>query len=871
MSLRDRLHFLWSQRRRQRAWEELSDELKLHIELETERLISQGLSPVQARKEARRRFGPLERVREESIRESGFVKLDRFLLDLRYAFRTLIRNPMFAVVAIATLALCTGMATAIFSVVDGVLFKPFPYNYSEQLVMITSAQRERGWHGFPLPAGAYFQFKEKSESLQKLAAFRQNSYTLTGGVDPERISGARLTPELFDVLGIHAHLGRLFVTDDYKTPDPKAVVISYGLWQRLFGASRDALGRDLHLDGDTLTVVGVLPAGFWFPSPQEELWVPMSVRRDANLWENWALSVIGRIAEEEPAVAVQEEIDYLTSQFASELPFGGTWRFEVQKATDAFVEEVRSPLLLLLGAVALVLCIGCFNVAGLCMARTLERDQELSVRRALGCGRWGLIRQLLVEHSLLGLAGGVGGLLIAYGAIRIFVFFDPVDLPRSGNIEMDWRTLFFALGVALASGLLLGLFPVLQTDRDSIAARLRGGRRVSAEPVIVRSRGLLLFAQVALTSMLLTGAVLLSSSFLRVSGVHSGFEGDDVLTARVTLPRSRYSEESAWLAFFDQLLEGLQRYPSIETVGATTAIPTRGVNMIDTGITIDGQNPVEGIDIAVDVVTPGYFQSLGIPLKGGRLFHSSDRQGNPPVVIINESVARRFLAGTDPIGRRILGSDDSTWLTVVGVVGDVKQYGLDEETPFHLFVPLQQVPRSNLYLTLRMAEPGAGTSIIREEVRKLDPDQPVTDINWMEDLLRRSLMPRTLPAVLVGAFAALALLIVVIGIYGMLANGVQRRTREIGVRLALGASRRQVLGLVMQSGLRWTLAGLAAGTLGAYALSVYLENLLFQVQPRDLALHGLVGIVVLILSLLACYLPSRKAVQIDPVEALRYE
>ncbi len=868
MSWRDRLHYLRNQLNRERAEQELDEEMRLHIQLETEANIAAGMTPEEASRRARMRFGGIDRYREEASEASGFHVIDGLRRDLAYSLRRLMRAPVFTLVTSLTLALGIGSTAAVFAVVYTVLLKPLPYPQPEELVFVSSENESRGWDGFPLPNGAYHAFRSDSRTLQGIAAYTVQKATLLAEAGAERLDVVQVTENFFEVLDVAPILGIL--------PEPAenspSVLISYGLWQRLFGGSPSTPGRLLQLDGKQYTITGIMPREFWFPDHGHAAWLPGRIPIE-DPWRSWSVRGIGRRAGGVPLQSVQQEVDAIVEGFAEHLPFGGGWRFRVTSWQDRTVGEVRSSLLFLLGAVGLVLAVCCLNIANLYLARARDRRPELAVRTALGAGRRVLVRQLMTEHLLLSLLGGGAGILTGFAALRVIHWLAPGDLPRLSEISPGFTLPVFALSAALLSGLAAALLPVIRTARIDPAAGLRQGRQVQAETVRgSRSRNGLVTAQVAAATVLLVCAGLMSGSFIRVLRIEPGVRTENVLTASLALSPDRYSAPQQWLDFFTSLSRELARLPGVEAVGLASGLPTRGVQMMDSSLRVEGQAEPLPLNVGIDVVTPGYFSAMGIPLLSGRFFDESDRMGAPLVTIVNDSIAKRFFPGGDAVGRKFMSTDDETWLTIVGVVGDVKQYGPDKETPLLRYHPWSQEPQAKAYVVIR-SNPSQPTEAetVRQVVRRLDASQPVTDVATMESLLSRSVAPRRLSAWLLNIFSGIALCLALIGLYGILSYTVSRRRHEIGIRVALGARRWDVFSRILWHGLKLALIGLAIGLGTALYTTSWLESQLFGLEPNDPFSFLLGTVLVLLVTLAAGYFPARRACKVDPVEALRYE
>lgn len=870
MGLRDRFGYWWSQLNRRRAKEELSEEIRLHLEMEIQAQLDRGLPPAEARRRALRRFGNQERYKEQCYETSGMARLDGWLRDASYALRMLRKRPLFTLLTTVILALGIGSATAVFSVVHGVLLKPLPFHEPSQLVMISAAHDERGWDGFPIPHGALDAFRRQSRTLPEIAAFQPGSYTWVGGPEPLRLRGAEVTPDLLAVLGVEPLVGRPL---DSATEPSDGVLISHGIWRRHFGGEPSVLGMKMRLEGELRTIVGVMPPGFSYPDQETQLWLPLPPDSGDNLWGRWSLRSVARIAPDASLESAREEVSALTEGFAENLPFGGGWRFTLTRLEDELLGEVRFGLWTLLGAVCLVLLIASLNVAAICLARTRDRRIELSMRSVLGAGRWILVRQLLVEHLLLALLGGLGGVVLAHALLGAILALSPPDLPRLEGISIDGSVLLYALLVTVLSGVLAGGLPAFGLTRYSGPRVVRAGSRRRLDSTGKSwSRQALVVAQVGAVTILLVAATLMVRSFQQVVSVDPGVRTRNVLAVSIELARDRYFQPHEWSSFFQTLIDQVSEIPGVQSVGATTGLPTRGVSAIDSKFRVEERPEPLPLETAGDSVSPGYFHAAGIPIRSGRPFHQSDGPNATPVAILNRKLAEAAFPGRDPVGKRVLASDDETWLTVVGVTGNVKQYGVDRETPPQMYRPLAQHPGAQAHLLVaadRKYPELAGR--VKQVLQGLDPEQPVRAVQWMEDVLSGSIAARRFPALLLGGFGLVSLLLALAGIYGMLAHMVSLRTHEMGVRLAVGARKSDLLALILGPALRWTLAGLAAGLAGALPAVRYLESQLFGVRPFDPVSFALVAVSMPLASLLAGYFPARRAAATDPVRALRQD
>ncbi|HYY56574.1 MAG TPA: ABC transporter permease [Pyrinomonadaceae bacterium] len=805
--------------------------------------------------------------------------------DLRYGLRTLSKTPGFTLAAVLALALGIGANSAIFSVANAVLLKPLPYSEPERLVMIWGDLFKPGLDEIGASAPEFNDYREQGHVFESLACYTEGGFNLSGEGEPERISGAYVSADLFPLLGVGPTLGRTFAVEEDQPGRDQVVVLSHSLWQRRFAADRSIVGKTVGINGKSMTVVGVMPSAFQFPDREVEIWKPLALDAEDRSEQSRGSHYLNVIARLKPGVSVEQaqaEIKGIAERIRQQHPdqYDNGFGAKIVSRHEQVVGPIRPVLLILLGTVGFVLLIACANVANLLFARAATREREMAIRTALGAGRWRIVRQLLTESLLLSLAGGAGGLLLALWGVDLLVALAPVDIPRLSEVRLDGRVLGFTLLVSLLTGGLFGLAPALRLSKPDLQESLKDGARGAGEGFRrQRMRNLLVVSEVALSLVLLIGAGLMIRSFLQVQKISPGFNPDRVLTMRLSLPQSKYAEAKQQRAFFEQLTARVSALPGVESVGAVNFLPmSKSGNMWS--FAIEGRGNAVGPNLHFRMISPDYFRTLSIPLDRGRQFTEQDREGAPPVAVINETMARTFFPGEDPLGKRIkLASMTSPfpWLAVVGVVGDVKHYGLDEETKPELYVSYLQplLPNfnvSSLFLAVRTtAEPAGLAAAVRREVAVLDKDQPVADIKTMEERLSESVAPRRFNMLLLAIFAALALILAAVGIYGVMSYSVTQRTHEIGVRMALGAQGSDVLRLVVGQGMILALAGVALGLLGAFALTRVMKTLLFNVSASDPLTFAGVAFVLSAVALLACLIPARRATRVDPMEALRYE
>jgi putative ABC transport system permease protein len=766
--------------------------------------------------------------------------MSRLLQDIRYGLRTLRRNSGFTVVAVLTLALGIGATTAIFSVVNGVLLRPLPFRDADRLAMVWLDNVPQGIRQDITSYPTFADWREQNRVFEGMAGFSPQQANLTGEAEPERIARAAVTAGFFPLLGVEPARGRGFDVREEEQGSHRVAVLGHGLWQRRFGGDPEVLGRTIQMNGDEFTVVGVMPPGFDFPSASQ-LWVPLAPSeqlREARgaFW----LYTLGRLRPGVTVEAAQREMDGIDARLGEEYPALSRFGVFVQPVRDYLVGDVRPALLVLLGAVAFLLLIASANVANLLLARSAAREREMAIRAAMGAGQRRLVGQLLTESLVLALAGGALGVVIATWGVQLLKWLSPADLPRMENVGVDATVLGFAFLVSLLTGVAFGLVPALQVSRTPLARPLReGSRGLSGGRRGQRTRKVLIVGELALALVLLIGAGLLLQSFSRLRSVDPGFRAENVLTLRLSLSGSDYRDPARVVGFWEQLLERVESLPGVASAaGATDVLLPELAN--SSTVTIEGRprSPdEETVEVPIDVVTPGLFRTLGTPLLHGRDFSGADDRDAAPVAIINEAMARRFWPDADPVGQRFrYGGENSQdpWRTVVGVVADARRTSLEQEARPSTFLPVRQNAASSLVVVVRTAgDPLALAGAVRREVRAIDPNVPIAQLSTLEGLLSERLAQRRFSALLLGIFSALALLLASVGVYGVIAYTVSQSTREIGIRMALGAHRRNVLRLVLGQVSVLVLLGIGIGLAGALALSRTLAGMLYGTSGAE--------------------------------------
>ena len=796
--------------------------------------------------------------------------------------RSLWKRPGFTVVAVVTLMLAIGVNTTIFSVVNAVLLRALPFRDPQQLVSVYKPATAGGFPG--IAAYQYLAWRDQQQNFDDLAAFSDDSFNLTGLGEPERISCAQVTASLFSTLGVQPIRGRGFVADEDKPGNNHVAIVSEGFWQRRYGRAESILNKTITLNDKPYSIVGVMPAGFRYPG-DFEVWLPLALDPVRELQGNMfsLVEVVGRIKPRVSPQVAQTELNLISNNAAQQVKEPSQPpRVEMSPLQRQLVGGVRLTVLVLWGAVGLVMLLACVNLAGLMISRTLARQREMAVRSAVGARRWQLIRQLLIESVVLGLAGGALGLLLAVWSTRAIGSLAPEGFATSvydlNHIPLDWRVFSFTLALSVVAGILFGLAPAFAASKPDLIQTLRNSRSAGLMSFGLRSfRGWLVVAELALAMVLLVAAGLLVRSFNKLTSIDTGFDRANVLTAQISLPRSRYKQPEQTLAFQQELLQRVKALPGVQSAGTINHTPLRGFGII-VFTEIEGYKPLDReqeTPVGVGMVSPEYFQTLNIPLLNGRLMDERDGPKMPKVALVNQAFVQRFFPQGDALGKRVgfgCGEGEGLCRTIVGVVGNIRQESLTDNVAAELFVPNSQMPMNGMTLFVRTtSDPLAAVAAVRRQVLAIDPNQPIYDVKTMAQRVADATAVSRSLTILFAAFALLALVLGSVGIYGIVSYAVTQRTHEIGVRMALGAQTRDILQLILKHGIVLVISGVAIGVAGALVLTRFLATLLFGITPTDTLTFVIVSVFFFLIAMLASLVPARRATKVDPLIALRYE
>jgi putative ABC transport system permease protein len=874
-------------RTRNQVLDDVESELRFHLEMRAQELIARGMSADRARREAERQFGDVEFTRQYMRRmDMGHESeqrraewLHELAHDTRYAMRTLMRSRAFTLVAIATLALGIGANTAIFSVVNGILLRPLPFPNPEQLVRIWSVNGESGNREAPVSPLDLDDWRAQRAVLADIGGwfYQQNGsgIDLTGEGEPQRLEAAFVTPGFYGTMAVAPIAGRVPRDDEMvRGADDRLVVLSYGFWQREYGAARSAIGRKMLLGGDPYVIVGVMPPSFRFPSERVEVFIPYSTIPDNAIPRVRPVRILDVVGRLKPGISIERarsEMDGITRRLAAEYREDKNWEgATIKPLHEAIVGNVRTALLVLLAAVAFVLLMACVNVASLMLARAGTRQQEISIRAALGAGRGRIVRQLLTESIVLALAGGLLGLIVAFFGTRLLLVLSRGQLPLAFEVSIDGRVLLFSLAISLLTGVLFGLVPAFRASAHALHQTLREGGRGLASGASQRLRNGLVIGEIALAVVLVVGAGLMARSFTRLLEVDPGFRPERLLVVNFTISTNRHAH---YAQFYREVLDKVRALPGVLSAGAAKDVPIRG-----TGERYDFLPPGYVLRAGQDAptaqtihISDGYFKTIGTPIIAGRDFLPREAADTPWVVIVNQAFVKQFLPSGSPVGQ-VLRFGEQLRGEIVGVVGDIRQTAIDEPAKPTIYIDNMQNSRVRVNLVVRTAEaPLAMTRRVEDTIWSLDRDQTITSVFTFDDIMNEAVARPRLLTVLLGVFGALGLLLGSLGIYGVLAYLVSQRRREIGVRMALGAQQSDVLRLVVWRGLALALGGIVIGLIGAVALTRLMQGVLYGIEPTDPLTFGLVSLGLLAVAVLASWLPARRAASVDPAVAIRYD
>ena len=869
---------------------EIVEELAQHLDDRYQELLTSGASPEECSRAALAELSAnellareLRRVERRASREPVVLGTRRKNMigdlwqDLRYGARSLRKNPGFTAIAVITLALGIGANTAIFSVVNGVLLRPLPYPEPDHLLIVHGISLQAAQEKSPMCAADFLDWKSQNQVFESLAGFSASRFNYTGGETPEQIEGAWVTSAFFATIGVQPALGRAFLPGEDMPGTPQTVVVSDGFWRRYLGSSPNVIDQQITINARAFTIIGVMPPGFLFPEKDTELWA--AERLDATRRGPYYMWGLGRLGPGATLERAQSEMDMIARRVQDQINSPNRdWTWTSISLAERIVGKIRPALLVLLAAVFFVLLIACANIANLLLARATAREKEMSVSIALGARRARLLRQLLTESLLLAAVGATAGLPLAVGGVRLLVALSPPDFPRLQEINTDGRVLGVTLLVALVCGLIFGLAPALQSSRLNLDESLKEGGRGADGAGRRRLRSALVVTEIAFSLMLLVGAGLMVKSFIKLQGVSPGFKPDHILTMHLTLPRAKYDSDEKITAYYRQLIERVTAVRGVEAAGLSISLPPDNLEVSDS-FSIEGKPWPPGASepiVPIVLISPEYFTALGVPLLQGRGFNATDKQGSPLVVIVNQTLAERYFPDVSPIGKRLkIGGASRTrnpWMEIVGVVGDLKYSGLDANPEPAYYTPLAQDAWRAAYLVVRAPmNPANLTPAIREQIWTLDKDMPIANVATMDRLLAKSVAQPRFRTLLLGIFAALALVLASVGTYGVISYSVTRRTHEIGIRMALGAQARDVSKLVIRQGMVFALIGVSIGLAGSFALTRLMQSLLFEVSTTDESIFAGVAALLIAVAVLACWIPARRAARVDPMAALRHE
>jgi len=813
--------------------------------------------------------------------------METFWQDIRYGLRMLLKAPSFSIVATIALALGIGANTAIFSVINAVLLRPLPFTNSDQLMMVWETDATRGQGRGSVSYLNFADWRDQNHVFERMASYHSNDFVMTGRGESTRLRGSVVNADLFPLLGVAPALGRGFLpAEDNPGESGRVVILSQDLFQKRFNSDPNIVNQSMMIDGKSFTIVGVMPHDFQFPIQNEpvEMWTTVAIDREGKdpITDERGAHYLNVIARLKPGVTkpqAQAEMTSISARLEQQYPDKNLHKTStVEPSLEALVGDVRPALLVLLGAVGCVLLIACANVANLLLARAMARHKEMSIRSALGASRKRIVRQLLTESLLLSLAGGTLGLLLAVWWSDLLLALGKQSIPRALHVGMDWRVLGFTLGVSVLTGLIFGLVPAINSSKTELTESLKEGGRGSSEGGRRnRIRGMLVVSELAIAFVLLVGSGLLIQSLWRLRSVSPGFESQNLLTFVVGIPEVKYPTEKQ-APFFRELITGVEALPGVRSASAIIPLPLSG-DMFRISFEIEGRPVEKGNQPSADFfsINDQYFKTLGVSMLRGRDFNDRDTAKSQPVIIVNQAFAKKYFPDEDPVGKRIkpgisVADEEEPMREIVGVVNDVRNRNLSSELRVGYFVPATQIPFNQMTMLVRTnSDPRGLISAIRSEVQGMDPEVPVFNVKTMDEYIAATVAAPRFNTTLLGIFAAVALVLTIVGLYGVMSYSVARRTNEIGIRMALGAQTRDVLRLIVSQGFKLVLLGLAIGLVGAFALMRVISSLLFGVTTKDPLTFVAVALVLAGVALLACYIPARRAARVDPLKALHYE
>jgi putative ABC transport system permease protein len=858
--------------RREKVENELDAELRYDLERRIEANVRAGMTQEEARRAALRAFGAVELAKDECRDTRGTMFLEQLWQDIRFSLRMMRKSPAFTAIVVLTLALGIGANTAIFTVVNAVLLRPLEYSHPDQLLRVWGVNatngNQRAWTSYPNLQDLHSQ----NTSFSSLAAARDDEWTLTGNGEPQQVQVAQVTEDFFDVLAVHPFIGRAFNHEEFTPGQDRVAILSHKFWLNHFGSDSNALGRTIMLEDKPYTVAGVIPAGLTpIPFPATELWTPLPVDSPDSSRGSRNMSAIGRLRLGVSQSRAQDEMSAISARLARIYPASNAGiGIRLEPLQEAVVGDSRRPLLILMGVAGFVLMIACANVANLMFSRVKQREKEIAVRLALGADRARVVRQLLTESVVLSCFAGVLGVILAIWGLSVLRVAGGIGLPRLQAVGIDFRVLLFALAVSFLPGLLLGIVPAIQGSHFELGAELKeGGHHSGLGPRQTQLRSALVVACVSLSLILLTGAGLLLNSFWRLQNVQPGFQPENVAVLRVRLSEARYPNRARALALYDQVLDRLHAIPRVESAGIVSMLPLTGDRSCNE-LTLEGQ-PLVGADcVEGRSISPDYFHVMRIPLLEGRWFSDRDTANSPNVVVINKTLASLF--GPPESALRKMVSFRGKLREVVGVIGDVHQIGLAKSALPEAYMPLPQAPQPFAAFVLRVdSRPEESIQTARAQIWAVDPDLLISDARPMEQVLSDSISEPRSGALLLGIFAVLAVFLAVLGLSGVVAYSVTRRTREFCIRMIVGARPHDILRIVLLQGVRMTLLGIGIGLASSFWLTSLLSSMLFEVKPTDAPTFSIVAATLFCVAILACWIPARRATRVDPMTALRHE